>query len=153
MSVVLNFEKTAMIQPDMELFEHFKSTKKDLARISEMNKTNEKDERIKILQEVNERLNSEITQLKRKVCSVSQTKNEFNDKDKLLSAMKVLKSQYENEKKQRMLLSLKVKKLETLYDDAFDDEDAPSVQSSNNIQDINKNLSFLLDTLKSNNNI
>ena len=83
MSVVLNFEKTTMVQPDMELFEHFKSTKKDLARINEMNRSNEKDERIKILQEVNERLNSEITQLKSKICNMSQKKNEFDDSDQL----------------------------------------------------------------------
>ena len=148
MSVVLNFEKTTMVQPDMELFEHFKSTRKDLARINEKNRSNEKDERIKILQEVNERLNSEITQLKSKICNMSQNKNEFDDRDQLLSALKVMKNQYENEKKQRMLVSLKLNKLETLYDDAFDEEHAAEVESSDDIQDINKNLSILLETLK-----
>ena len=148
MSVVLNFEKTTMVQPDMELFEHFKSTKKDLARINEMNRSNEKDERIKILQEVNERLNSEITQLKSKICNMSQKKNEFEDRDQLLSAIKTLKNQYENEKKQRMLISLKMKKLETLYDDAFDGETPIEIERSDDIQDINENLSFLLQTLK-----
>lgn len=144
MSVVLNFEKTTMVQPDMELFEHFKSTKKDLARINEMNRSNEKDERIKILQEVNERLNSEITQLKSKICNMSQKKTEFEDRDELLSALKVMTSHYENEKKQRLLVSSKMKKLETLYDDAFEEEQAAEIESSDDIQDINKSLSFLL---------
>lgn len=144
MSVVLNFEKTTMVQPDMELFEHFKSTKKDLARINEMNRSNEKDERIKILQEVNERLNSEITQLKSKICNMSQKKTEFEDRDELLSALKVMTSHYENEKKQRLLVSSKMKKLETLYDDAFEEEQAAEMESSDDIQDINKSLSFLL---------
>ena len=148
MSVVLNFEKTTMVQPDMELFEHFKSTKKDLARINEMNRSNEKDERIKILQEVNERLNSEITQLKSKICDMSQEKSGLEDRDQLLSAIKTLKNQYENEKKQRMLISLKMKKLETLYDDAFDGETPIEIERSDDIQDINENLSFLLQTLK-----
>ena len=144
MSVVLNFEKTTMVQPDMELFEHFKSTKKDLARINEMNRSNEKDERIKILQEVNERLNSEITQLKSKICNVSQKKTEFEDRDELLSALKVMTSHYENEKKQRLLVSSKMKKLETLYDDAFEEEQTAEMESSDDNQDINKSLSFLL---------
>ncbi len=144
MSVVLNFEKTTMVQPDMELFEHFKSTKKDLARINEMNRSNEKDERIKILQEVNERLNSEITQLKSKICNMSQKKTEFEDRDELLSALKVMTSHYENEKKQRLLVSSKMKKLETLYDDAFEEEQTAEMESSDDIQDINKSLSFLL---------
>jgi archaellum component FlaC len=145
MSVVLNFEKTAMIQPDMGLLKHYQTTQNDLARINQAKKAD--DERINILREMNERLNTEVSNLKSKICNMSQKKEPVNDNEKLLSAIKILKSKYENEKKQRVLLSMKLEKLETLYDDTFD-EDEQAALGSSNLQNVNKNLAFLLQKLK-----
>ena len=150
MSVVLNFEKTQMIQPDMGLLDHYQTTKKDLARINNMKKVDE--ERITILREMNERLNTEVSSLKSKICKMSQQNEEPKDtsKDtaKLLSAVKILKSKYENEKKQRVLLSVKLEKLETLYDDIYDEEDSQPSMDTKNLEHINKSLSLLLKNLK-----
>jgi predicted RNase H-like nuclease (RuvC/YqgF family) len=150
MSVVLNFEKTQMIQPDMGLLDHYQTTKKDLARINNMKKVDE--ERITILREMNERLNTEVSNLKSKICKMSQNKEEpkgtSKDTAKLLSAVKILKSKYENEKKQRVLLSVKLEKLETLYDDTYDEEDSQPSLDTKNLEHINKNLSLLLKNLK-----
>ncbi len=160
----LNYDYTSkMIQPDSELFENYRDSKKDLKRILEQKKP--ESERLTILLEANERLNGELQRLKKDLIDankpanlIAKTKQIETDKNSLVSPLsqqqslqiKQLEAQYNNEIKKNKLLGIKLAKQERLLEEVYESEKENVLENDdiNNIKVINQQLSNLLQKLK-----
>ncbi len=148
MAALLNFDKTNMIQPDSGLFENYRSSKQELNRIHEKKKI--KNERLEILSESNDRLNTEVQRLKKSLSAMNNESHTTNTDKQLFAKVQILENQYKSEKKKNILLTIKFEKLEALLDEVYAEEKDNTLERSDidNIKLINNQLSSLLQKLK-----
>ena len=142
MGNLYQFEKTDMIQPDNVLFENYQTSKQDLQRINEKNKVDQM--RVEILQDANERLNSEVQRLKKQLAlkpssqpSEAVILNERKQASAEITAMyaqkiALLEQQNKNYLAKIRQQSTTISKLEALLDEVYESES----QSNAKINDI-----------------
>lgn len=153
-----HFEKTSMIQPDNSLFENYRETKAEMRRIEESQQV--ENNRLIILQEANERLNTEVQRLKKALSDskrhepeirIAQTPKSNNDK-KYQEHIQKLELALKNEKRKNQKLTNNIGKLEQLLEDVYAAEKENSIQEEEvmNIKKVNAQLLAMLQRLNNN---
>ena len=152
MGSVHNFEKTSMIQPDSTLFENYRNTKAEMRRIDESNKV--ENVRANILQEANERLNTEVQRLKKaladskrpELATAQPTAHGDNNQTAYIQKLELA---LKNEKRKTQKLENDKAKLEQLLEDVYAVEKENSINEEEvmNIKKVNAQLLAMLQRL------
>jgi len=156
MGSVHNFEKTSMIQPDSTLFENYRNTKAEMRRIDESNKV--ENVRANILQEANERLNTEVQRLKKALADSKRpevataqpiTQPTVHGDSNQTAYIQKLELALKNEKRKTQKLENDKAKLEQLLEDVYAVEKENSINEEEvmNIKKVNAQLLAMLQRL------
>jgi len=152
MGSVHNFEKTSMIQPDSTLFENYRNTKAEMRRIDESNKV--ENVRANILQEANERLNTEVQRLKKALADskrpeVTTAQPTAHGDSNQTAYIQKLELALKNEKRKTQKLENDKAKLEQLLEDVYAVEKENSINEEEvmNIKKVNAQLLAMLQRL------
>lgn len=159
MGNLYHFEKTDMIQPDNVLFENYQTSKQDLQRINEKNKVDLI--RVEILQDANDRLNSEVQRLKKQL-SLKQNDQpseaiilkERKQATKEITAMYAQKISLLEQQNKKYLAkigqqSTTISKLEALLDEVYESESQNNAKINDieEIKRLNQRLSSLISKI------
>lgn len=159
MGNLYHFEKTDMIQPDNVLFENYQTSKQDLQRINEKNKVDLI--RVEILQDANDRLNSEVQRLKKQLAlkqndqpSEAIILKERNQTTKEITAMYAQKISLLEQQNKKYLAkigqqSTTISKLEALLDEVYESESQNNAKINDieEIKRLNQRLSSLISKI------
>jgi len=150
MTVILNFERNKIVNPNRNICDNTLPSKNESNNINNNINNAIKDERIETLQINNENLHKEIQDLKKELTTLDHKTLEKNDNNDLMNQLKSLAYAYKSEVKKCSSLSIKVEKLEQLIQDVYacEEDNKREIKGIDSIVSINHQLSTFLKKLK-----